>query len=393
MLFLHLAFAASVSFAQFEPLKDFNFPLKKLSASEIPVFNDDDNLRDLETAIQRQLVRYQTRDLSGKIMMGGHRYPQRLAKESLQVFLQLVRNFNTCSTNTPVSLCFERLNVEIRNRFDVFAPDLQPGDPRYGEANDSLFTGYHTHLIEAKSRPTGAFKYPIYKKPNGQAQFFTRDEIDFQGKLKNKGLELGYTDNLFDLYLLHVQGGGYVRVEENNSVSSFYLGYRASNNHRWQWISKYMKDKGYISNSSNAAQRKFLNANPSKHREIYSTNPNYIYYVKTTTSPVGSDTVPVTGGRTIATDSSLYGFKGLITYVESERPVDTGTYDMEQEDATQIPYQPFSRFLLDQDTGGAIDGKGRADIYFGQSHYAYYAASYQQKTGKLRYLMLKDPGP
>lgn len=393
MLFLHLAFAASVSFAQFEPLRDYTFPLKKLSASEIPVFSDDDNLRDLETAIQRQLVRYQTRDLSGKIVMGGHRYPQRLAKESLQVFLQLVRNFNTCSTNTPLSLCFDKLNLEIRNRFDVFAPDLQPGDPRYGEANDSLFTGYHTHLIEAKSRPTGAFKYPIYKKPNGQAQFFTRDEIDFQGKLKNKGLELGYTDNLFDLYLLHVQGGGYVRVEENNSVSSFYLGYRASNNHRWQWISKYMRDKGYITNASNAAQRKFLNANPSKHREIYSTNPNYIYYIRTTTSPVGSDTVPVTGGRTIATDSSLYGFKGLITYVESERPVDTGTYDMEQEDATQIPYQPFSRFLLDQDTGGAIDGKGRADIYFGQSHYAYYAASYQQKTGKLRYLMLKDPGP
>ncbi len=393
MILLQLIFVASNSFAQIEPRRDYAFPLKKLAAQEIPVFTDDDNMRDLELAITRQLKRYQTRDLSGKINMGGHRYPQKLAKESLIVFLQLVKSFNVCGTNTPITLCYESLNAEIRNRFDVFAPDLQPGDPRFGEENDTLFTGYHTHLIEARSRPTARFKYPIYKKPSGQAQFFTRGDIDFKGKLKNKGLELGYTDNLFDLYLLHVQGGGYVKVEENNTVSSFYLSYRASNDHRWQWISKYMKEKGYITNGSNAAQRKFLNANPERHEEIYSTNPNYIFYDRTSKSPVGSDTTPVTGGRSIATDSSLYGFKGLITFVESERPVDTGIYDMEQEDSSQIAFQPFSRFLLDQDTGGAIDGKGRADIYFGQTDYAFFAANYQQKTGKLRYLMLKDPNP
>lgn len=393
MLILPLVLAASQAFAQFEPLRDYNFPLKKVPVAEYPVFSDDLDMRDLETAINRQLVRYQSRDMSGKINMGGHRYPQRLAKESLVVFLQLVRNFNACAANTPLTLCYQTLNAEIRNRFDVFAPDLKPGDPRFGEANDSLFTGYYTHLIEAKSRPTGKFIYPVYGKPSGQAQFNTREQIDFLGRLKNKRLELGYTDNLFDLYLMHVQGGGYVIMNENGTTKSFYLSYRASNNHRWNWISKYMMDKGYISNPSNAAQRKFLNANPGKHREIYSTNPSYIYYVKTTSSPVGSDSVPVTGNRTMATDSNLYGFKGLLTYVEAERPVDTGVYDMEEEDFTKIPFQPFSRFYVDQDTGGAIDGKGRADLYFGQTQYAYYAASYQQKTGRLRYLMLKDPGP
>jgi len=393
MLLLQLALVASNAFAQMEPLRDYVFPLKKLNANEIPVFTDDDNLRDLETAIQRQLVRYQTRDLSGKITMGGHKYPQKLAKDSLVVFLQLVRGFNACATNTPLSLCYQNLNAEIRNRFDVFGPDLKPEDPRYGEPNDSLFTGYHTHLIEAKSRPTAEYKYPIYSKPRGQDQFHPRGKIDFHGALKNKNLELGYTNNLFDLYLLHVEGGGYVTVNENNTTRSFYLSYDATNDQRWQWISKHMLDRGYISNPSIAAQRKYLNAHPEKHEEIYTTNPSYVYYSKTTHSPVGSDTVPVTGGRSIATDSSLYGFKGLLTYVESERAVDSGTYNLEEEDASKIPFQPFSRFFLDQDAGGAIRGKGRADIYFGQTHYAFYAASYQQKTGKLKYLMLKDPNP
>jgi membrane-bound lytic murein transglycosylase A len=103
--------------------------------------------------------------------------------------------------------------------------------------------------------------------------------------------------------------------------------------------------------------------------------------------------VSLVDGRAIATDSKLYAFKGLLAFVQSNRAVDLGTYDMEQEDATKIPYQPFARFFLDQDTGGAIVGKGRADIYFGKTPYAYYAASYQAQEGKLMYLMLKDPGP
>lgn len=392
-MLLSLVLLATSAFAQFEELRDYSTPLRKLSPAEYPQFIDDQDMQGMESALQKQLTRFQSRNLTGKINMGGHRYPARLAKESLQVFLQLVGNFNSCVRTQPKFACQVQLNLEVQNRFDVFAPDLQPGDPRYGEPNDSLFTGYHTHLIEAKSRATGEFKYPIYAKPSGQAQFHTRGEIDFNGALKNRRLELAYTNSLFDIYLMHVQGGGYVTINENGSPRNFYLAYRATNGHRWAWISKYMLDKGDITNPSIAAQRKFLRLNPNRHEEIYSTNPSYLYYIKTTSAPVGSDSTPLTGGRSIATDSTLYGFKGLLTYIESERPVENGNYDLEEEDVNNIPFTPFSRFFLDQDTGGAIRGKGRADIYFGKTHYATFAASYQQKTGKLRYLILKDPAP
>jgi membrane-bound lytic murein transglycosylase A len=78
-----------------------------------------------------------------------------------------------------------------------------------------------------------------------------------------------------------------------------------------------------------------------------------------------------------------------LAFIESERPVDTGTYDLEQEDVSKIPFQPFSRFFLDQDTGGAITGKGRADLYMGVDDYAQYAATYEAQKGHIFFLLLK----
>lgn len=389
-MILHLAFLASTAFAQIEVDRvNYTTPTKKLDVTAYPYFSDDYDMAGMETAIQRQLERFRTKDLAGTIRMGGVAYPARKAKESLQVFLQLVKNLKACIASHPKQDCYDTLNAEIRNRFNLFAPDLTQDDPRYGEENDSLFTAYHTQPIEAKSKPTGNFRYPIYRKPAGQSQYKTREEIDFKNGLKGKKLEIVYTDDLYDLYLLHVQGGGYVTINENGTTKNFYLSYSDTNDKKWTWISKYMIDKGYINNPSVAAQRKFLHANPLKHREIYSTCPSYVYFKTTNTPPVGSDTVTLTAGRSIATDHKLYGLKGMLAYIESKRPVEDGNYNFEEEDFTKIPFQPFSRFFLDQDTGGAIDGKGRADLYFGKSKYAYYSATYQQQTGKLRFLLLK----
>jgi membrane-bound lytic murein transglycosylase A len=150
-----------------------------------------------------------------------------------------------------------------------------------------------------------------------------------------------------------------------------------------------MMAKGYISNPSSGAQRKFLRLHPEKAEEIYSQCPSYVYFKVSTEPPDGAQGLPVTPGRSIATDNKLYAFKGLIAYIDSKRPQDLGTYDLEQEDASLIPVQPFSRFFIDQDTGGAITGKGRADIYFGLDDYAQYAATYQQQTGNIYFLLLK----
>ncbi|NJL25431.1 MAG: hypothetical protein HC902_09820 [Calothrix sp. SM1_5_4] len=150
-----------------------------------------------------------------------------------------------------------------------------------------------------------------------------------------------------------------------------------------------MKKMGYIANGSVPAQRKFLSEHPEKHQEIFSQCPSYVYLIATSSPPVGVDSIPLTNGRSIATDRNLYPFKGLLAFVESVRPEETGNYDLDEDDRARIPFRGFSRFFLDQDTGGAIRGKARADIYFGEDEYAFFAAMNLQDSGKLYYLILK----
>jgi membrane-bound lytic murein transglycosylase A len=100
---------------------------------------------------------------------------------------------------------------------------------------------------------------------------------------------------------------------------------------------------------------------------------------------LGSDLVPLTDNRSIATDTNYYRFKGLLAFVQAERPVETSL-----QNNCQLEFRSFSRFYLDQDTGGAIRGKGRVDLYFGENEYAQKAAYNLVRRGDLYFLMLKN---
>ena len=97
--------------------------------------------------------------------------------------------------------------------------------------------------------------------------------------------------------------------------------------------------------------------------------------------------VPVTSGRSIATDSTLYARKGALAFIQAMRPKE----GQEDQDPRKDPieFKPFSRFVIDQDTGGAIKGKGRVDIYQGADEYARVAAYNTQHFGNLFFLILK----
>lgn len=370
-------------------LKDYTTPTRQLTVTEYPQFNDDLELAELATAARLQLQRFKTVDLSGTIELGGVKYPLKNAQKSLELVLELVDQFKTCRLVGTTSACFAALNAQIRSQYNVFVPALAVGDPRYGEPQDSFFTGYATQPINARAKPSGDHTLPVYAMPDSAHQVLTRQEIDFKDGLKGQNLELAYAADRYDLYMLHIEGGGYATLEDNGKTSHFYLTFAGTNQQKWTWISTYMLAKGYINNLSNAAQRKYLRLHPEKHEEIFSQCPSYVYFTATASPPQGSAGVSVTPGRSIATDRKLYTFKGLLAFVQSQRPVDSGHYDMEEEDVSRIPFQPFSRFFIDQDTGGAITGKGRADLYFGISDYAQYAAAYQAQKGNLFFLLAK----
>ncbi|NJM10307.1 MAG: hypothetical protein HC883_05460, partial [Bdellovibrionaceae bacterium] len=116
-MLLQLVLLSSAASAQFEQLRDYTTPLKKLTPAEYPSFADDYDLQGMEAVIQKQLQRFQNKNLSGKITMGGHQYPLRLAKNSLTVFLQLTRDFQACIESTPKPACYATLNREVQTRF------------------------------------------------------------------------------------------------------------------------------------------------------------------------------------------------------------------------------------------------------------------------------------
>lgn len=370
--------------------RNYTTPTRKMKPAEYPTFDDDYDFRDLEIAIGRQLRRFANKDLTGTIRLGGRRYPLAKAARSLQAFRQLIKSFEVCAQNQPKPICYDSFNASVRDQFNVFAPALTKSDPRYGEPEWAFFTAYNSHPIEAQPQPGGAYSHPVYKlPPSASDRDKTRGEIDFHQALVGKGLELFYAKDLFELYLMQVEGSGYVTLNENGTPREYYVAYAGTNDKKWNWISAYMMEKGYISNPSVPAQRKFLRLNPQLHEEIFSKCPSYVFFRMSSDPATGSDGVPVTDGRSIATDRKLYAFKGLLAFVQSRRPEEGGPYDMEDETGANVPYRSFSRFFLDQDTGGAIKGKARADLYFGKSQYALYASTYQQQKGKIFFLLLK----
>lgn len=375
--------------ADFAPRK-FKTPTRQLTGDKVPVFYDDLEFARMDVAIQRQLKRYKDINARGTIRFGSTTYKLSDVTKTLEAFHELTLEAKTCLEEAHGSIeaqkrCNELFNQEIRERFNVFKPHLAKNDPRYGEDRQTFFTSYYTPTLNVSRVRSSEKRHGLYLKPRQNSlRRSTFSQIYFQDRLENKGLNLFYTDNLFELYLLHIQGGGkVVFVEEDGSQHTKYVHYASSNSRTFRWISIYMKEKGYIPDGKISSQREYLDKHPEKHKEIFGYNLSVIYYTEQEHPAVGSGGVSVTPGRSIATDWRNYGYKGLLTYIEAQRPTEDSILDEEPQ------YKDFSRFMLDQDTGGAIKGKARVDIFHGEDKYAEVAAFNTQHTGNLYYLMLK----
>ena len=123
--------------------------------------------------------------------------------------------------------------------------------------------------------------------------------------------------------------------------------------------------------------RAWLEAHPEERDSVLHTNPSYVFF-RMGDAPLGSINVPVTAGRTIATDTKVFP-KGAPCFIETERPVD----------ATSDAWTKFGRFVVDQDTGGAIRTAARVDVYWGSGAYAAHAAGRMKHPGRLWYLLAR----
>ncbi len=251
------------------------------------------------------------------------------------------------------------------------------------------FTAYFDPVLDGSKTRTERFRYPIYNRPDdliesgGKAYrkaqgkrvpYFSRAQIE-NGVLAGKGLEVAWVDDYVELHFLHIQGSGYLRFPDGAMATLHVSG---TNGHGFKSAVRILQRKGMCSGAY-MESKLFLKKHPDIAATYMPKNPRYIFFKLSDDPPSGIGGIPLTPERTIATDKSLYPV-GALAYVRYQAPVAS-------ENGKALSTKSTSRFVVDSDTGNAIKGAGRADLYMGTGPRAELRAGAVNTWGELYYLI------
>lgn len=355
----------------------------------LPLFNDDMDIGSLVLAIERNIGYLEKLDPDAAFQYGPDKILCRQVIDSQKALIDLIIQNDDK----------EQLNNEIRKHFKVYRAAGRAGNSKV------LFTGYFEPVFEASIIPDDVFRYPIYRKPddlividlsafndkfrgeqiiarideNRVVPYHARHHIEIEKVLHERGLEVAWLKDPVDVAFLHIQGSGRLLLPGGETIL---VGYEASNGRPYRSIGRYMVNQGFLEMEEISMQsiRKYLSENPEIIHEVLNHNPSYVFFQLRDTGPLGNINVTLTPGRSLALDSKLFP-KGALCFISCSKPV-------EDDHGNITEWEDFSRFVLNQDTGGAIKGAGRADIFWGSGSYAELAAGHLKHEGEL-YILIK----
>jgi peptidoglycan lytic transglycosylase A len=360
-------------------------PLDKLAANDIPEFNDDLSLDRLLTGAVRHLHYLNTLPDSSSFTLGPDTYPVSWMRESMNSFIDILKQ-------DPDPDEFSRI---IRENFTIYRAGGRKDFPR----GEMLVTGYYEPFLTGSLSKKSPYLYPLYSPPDSLVQlkdpksddllfkrknehnqlvpYWTRKEIENNGIAD--GNELVYLDNPVDVFILHVQGSGKIQLQDG-SIRSIH--YAASNGLEYFSIGKLLVDQGKMTleEASIPTIRQYLQEHPDEQEVILNHNIKFIFFNWSQDGdPVGSLGEPLVAGRSIAVDPDVLPHTPL-AFLVTRKPVldETGTI---------TEWIPMHRFVFPQDTGSAIKGSGRADLYWGNGDYAKAAAGSMKEEGALYFLV------
>ena len=256
--------------------------------------------------------------------------------------------------------------------------------------NDGLgsveFTGYFAPTYTASRVPTAEYRYPLYSKPAALDTWPephpTRADLEgttglegAQGPLA--GLELVWMRDRLEAFLVQVQGSARLSLTDGGTLS---VGYAGRTNYPYTSIGRRLIDTGKVPEEglSLPVVLEHFRQNPADLDVYLPQNNRFVFFQVTNGGPpIGSLNQPVTRDRSIATDKSIMP-PGALVLLNTALPV-----------GENLESQMVSRYVLDQDTGGAIRGPGRVDIFMGTGEDAGDRAGLTLSTGQLYYLLLK----
>ncbi len=367
------------------------YPLIRLSPSSHPGFSDDMLYDGLEHSILKSIEYLEKIPSDRTFQFGDDYFTASHMIKSFEYFLNFIQ------TKPPN----KELNRFIKSNYLVYQ---SAGRNSYEEV---LFTGYYEPFLKGSLNQNAEYNIPILTVPEDLIQidltpfsekyngekivgrlinrtvlpYFNRREIS-QGKiLEGKSRQLAWLKDPVDLFFLQIQGSGRIYLDNGDTIN---VHYHAANGQPYRSIGKLLIDSDKIPRSEMSMQkiREYLDDHPEEIEEVLNYNPSYVFFKIEDESPLGCLNVKLTPGRSIALDRRIFPLPSL-AFIEAKKP-------LVNVDGQIHEWMDFSRFVSSQDTGGAIRGPGRADLFWGNGEYARIAAGYMQHTGKLYFLVLKQ---
>ncbi|MGE0762091.1 MAG: MltA domain-containing protein [Bdellovibrionales bacterium] len=378
-----------------------------LRPAEAPDFADDQDFAGLEQSLNDH-IEYYRKSRKAKSVESLQFGPTTVPAEQYVQALESLRE--QLKAASP-----EKVKKFLRERFTCHQV---AGDGKWGEA---FITSYFDPVFPASLKPTARLSRPVYLVPKDMAlirldefrqvfphwsifnvteqksatplargriykrsgvnfvvPYYSRFELDSLGLLRGQGYEIAYADPI-DIFVMQIQGSGTLQLANGKKIR---VGYSAQNGHPYVPIGKFLKDRIKPEEMSLQAIEKVLRQMPPEESQaIMDLNPSYVFFEVLKSEPRTTLGTVVRPGRTIATDRQYFP-KGTLAYVQFEKPI----FPSAQAEQPQS-WLPVGRLVIDQDTGGAIRGTGRLDLYWGRGDEAKQAAGVMKQWGKLCYLV------
>jgi membrane-bound lytic murein transglycosylase A len=220
----------------------------------------------------------------------------------------------------------------------------------YGES-EGLFTGYYEIELNGSPRRWGRYQTPIYRRPPelGSNFHYSRAEIE-DGALAGRGLELFWVDNPIDAFFLQIQGSGMIHLRNGRIVR---VGYDGQNGQPYVAVGRLLLERGLIPRAelTMATIRTWMSEHPAAAALLRRENPSYVFFREVNgDGPIGAEGVALTPERSIAVDRVFIPL-GIPIWVEADERFASA--------------DPVRRLVIAQDTGGAIKGPVRGDLFWG----------------------------
>ena len=368
--------------------------MMKISSYSFPNFSDDLGYHGLEHGIMQSLSYLRKIPADRIFVFGDDRYDANHMIRSLEFFLEYIQT-------TPTH---KELKKFIKSNYRVYRSVGRDG------RGEVLYTGYYEPHLRGSLYQGDEYQFPIYARPDdlitidlspfnekydGErivgrftdqtvVPYYERKDIDYDNVLGDSAKVLAWVKDQIDIFFLQIQGSGKVYLDNGDVIN---VHYHESNGRPYRSIGKLLIDENKIAREDMSMQkiRAYLQQHPEEIESVLNYNPSYVFFKIEPDGPLGNINVRLTPGRSIALDRKIFP-PAALAYIITEKPL---------VDSTGIinGWSDCSRFALNQDTGGAIKGPGRADLFWGNGQYAEIAAGHLKHPGKLYFLILKPDEP